>query len=465
MDHRALTLNASPENGDCVVYIMSRDQRVYDNYALLAAQDKASTLSLPLVVVFRLLSNPKERALEHAQFMLGGLEEVATSLKKLSIPFILTADNSDYPLPDTLQKLSPAAVFFDFSPLKGARAFAKSLVHRLNISGYVVDTHNIIPAWYASDKQEFAAHTFRRKVHRFLESYVQEPTKPKKQTTNLSSLPTSMPFGEAYSFIKKHYPSRGINIRLTPGEFAAKKQLSSFIEDRLATYATDRNNIAIEGQSMLSPYLHFGQLSSLRVALEVLNNANERPLLFDQPKMAEADTTSSKVSGMNALFEEMIVRKELSDNFCLYSGGYTTIKDAPQWAQQSLNQHRDDPREFIYTLKELEAGKTHDELWNAAQHELTQYGKMHGYMRMYWAKKILEWTSSPEEALSYAITLNDRYSIDGGDPNGYVGMLWSIAGLHDRPWFERPVFGKVRYMNDQGLKRKFDTQAYIRRVS
>lgn len=443
---------------------MSRDQRVYDNYALLAAQEKALALSLPLIVAFRLFSNPKERALEHAQFMLKGLEEVATNLKELSIPFILTADDSEHSLRKILNELSPAAFFFDFSPLKGARSFAKSLVNQLSTSGYVVDAHNIIPAWHASDKQEFAAHTFRRKVHRLLESYLQEPAKPKKQTTSFLNLPTGMSFKDAELFIGEHYPKRAISIRFTPGEAAAKKQLSSFINERLDTYATDRNNIAIEGQSTLSPYLHFGHISSLRVALEVLSATNERPLLFDQPKMAEADDTPSKVSGMNTLFEEMIVRKELSDNFCFYSDGYKTIKNAPQWAQQSLDQHRDDPREFIYTLEELETSKTHDELWNAAQQELTKHGKMHGYMRMYWAKKLLEWTASPEEALSDAITLNDRYSIDGGDPNGYVGMLWSIAGLHDRPWFERPVFGKVRFMNDQGLQRKFDTKAYIERV-
>jgi len=168
---------------------------------------------------------------------------------------------------------------------------------------------------------------------------------------------------------------------------------------------------------------------------------------------------------MNALLEEIIVRKELSDNFCFYNKDYTSIKGAPVWAQASLKSHANDPREHLYTQEQLEACETSDEVWNAAQAEMNKTGKLHGYMRMYWAKKILEWSASPEEALKVAIYLNDKYSIDGADPNGYVGMLWSIAGLHDRPWFDRPIFGKVRYMNEAGLRRKYDVPAYIKRIN
>jgi deoxyribodipyrimidine photo-lyase len=158
--------------------------------------------------------------------------------------------------------------------------------------------------------------------------------------------------------------------------------------------------------------------------------------------------------------EELIVRRELADNFCFYKQGYKTVDAFPNWAAESLNAHRADQREFIYSLEELEQARTHEELWNACQLKLVKHGKMHGYMRMYWAKKILEWTASPAQALEYAIYLNDRYSLDGRDPNGYVGILWSIGGVHDRPWFERPIYGTVRYMNANGAKRKFDTATY-----
>ena len=141
------------------------------------------------------------------------------------------------------------------------------------------------------------------------------------------------------------------------------------------------------------------------------------------------------------------------------------MQSVPNWAVKTLEAHANDLREFIYTTKELEEATTHDELWNAAQIEMMQTGKLHGYMRMYWAKKILEWSESPQKAIDTAMYLNDAYSIDGGDPNGYVGILWSIAGLHDRPWTERPIFGMVRYMNAAGLRRKFDTNRYVERVT
>ena len=157
--------------------------------------------------------------------------------------------------------------------------------------------------------------------------------------------------------------------------------------------------------------------------------------------------------------EELVVRRELADNFCLYESAYDRFDGFPDWARQTLNQHRSDKREYLYTLNEFERGKTHERLWNACQQDLIRSGKLHGYLRMYWAKKILEWTPDPETALDYAIILNDRYSLDGRDPNGYTGIAWSIGGVHDRAWRERPVFGKIRYMNEAGCRRKFDVDS------
>ena len=159
--------------------------------------------------------------------------------------------------------------------------------------------------------------------------------------------------------------------------------------------------------------------------------------------------------------QEIIVRKELADNFCHYNANYDKLEGASQWAQDSLLAHASDKREFLYTYEEWRDGKTHDSLWNAAQHELRVDGKLHGFMRMYWAKKILEWSGSPQEAIKIALRLNDRYSLDGRDPNGVVGVMWSICGIHDQGWRERPVFGKVRYMNYAGCKRKFDVDLYV----
>ena len=226
---------------------------------------------------------------------------------------------------------------------------------------------------------------------------------------------------------------------IEPGESGASKTLRNFLETKLSRYDTDRNDPNRDGQSNLSPYLHFGQIGASRVALEVMQSMQDA----------------------GAFLEELIVRRELSDNFCYYNQNYDNVQGFPDWARSTLEEHARDRREYLYKLEELERGKTHDDLWNAAQLEMVQRGKMHGYMRMYWAKKILEWTESPAEALRAVIYLNDRYELDGRDPNGYVGAAWSLGGVHDRAWKERAIYGKVRYMSYNGSKRKFDVQAYI----
>jgi deoxyribodipyrimidine photo-lyase len=168
--------------------------------------------------------------------------------------------------------------------------------------------------------------------------------------------------------------------------------------------------------------------------------------------------------GIAYLADQLIVRRELADNFCLYNPHYDTPQCFPEWAGRTLSDHARDARPYVYARERLEGGETHDDLWNAAQQEMAQSGKMHSYLRMYWAKKILEWTPSPAEALETVIALNDRYELDGRDPNGYAGAAWSVGGVHDRAWGERPVFGKIRYMSYNGCKSKFDVRAYTRRV-
>ena len=455
---RILTLAESKKVGDAVVYVMSRDQRVQDNHALIAAQLKAIEHDLPLYVFFN-LKKLSHRSREHYEFMLAGLEEVAQNLQALNIPFILRSGDAETNILELAKELTARHLYFDFNPLTGPRNLAKKIAASFDGTVCVVDTHNIIPVWVASDKKEFAAHTMRRKVHRYLENYLKTPLVVAAHKTNATKHPTTLTFKEAHKFIAT-IPACGITIAAKPGEKAARKHLAQFIKNNLEHYAVNRNDIADDQQSGLSPYLHYGQLSSLRVALEVISHVDVPPLLFQEATLAKAGEHPSIQDGMNALLEEMIVRKELADNFCFYADDYLSLSAGLSWAQTSLSEHANDPREFIYTRKQWENGKTHDRSWNAAQNQLRQTGKMHGYMRMYWAKKMLEWSATPEQALADCIYLNDKYSIDGGDPNGYVGILWSMIGLHDRPWFERPVFGKIRYMNEGGLMRKYDVTAY-----
>ncbi len=230
------------------------------------------------------------------------------------------------------------------------------------------------------------------------------------------------------------------------GEAEALKAQQIFISDKLTFYPEHRNDPTLEGQSGLSPYLHFGQLSPQRLAYEV-------------------EASNSPRNAKDAFLEELITRRELSDNFCYYNPDYDSTRGFPKWAMKTLSDHLADTREHIYALHELESAETHDPLWNAAQMEMLFRGRMHGYLRMYWAKKIFEWSVSPEEALSSAIYLNDKYELDGRDPNGYAGCAWSIGGLHDRPWPERLIYGKIRFMSYSGADRKFDVEKYISKAT
>lgn len=461
-DSRQLKLNNHGFDGKSVLYIMARDQRTQSNHALLYAQSLALQHGVPLRVAFLVRKTAQPRSREHYNFMLAGLEEVAQDLNKKFIPFVLRKIESYYDALDLVHDAEAGAVVFDFSPLKGPRTFQKKVASTLKIPVVTVDTHNIIPAWKVSDKQEFAAHTMRRKVHKQLHKYLIEPSLLKSQEVFPTTVASSS-FDDMRQWVNDNIDESGIKIAAKPGPEAAQAALTDFLTTRLESYASKRNDFSEDFQSELSPYLHYGQLSSLEVALDTIEHVNAEPLLFREARMAQAGDSTSSEDGMNALFEEMIVRKELSDNFCLYSPSYLTLDAAPAWARQSLGEHEGDQRDATYTREQWEAAKTHDEAWNAAQLQLRATGKIHGYMRMYWAKKMLEWSPTAKAALEDCIYLNDKYSVDGGDPNGYVGILWSIAGLHDRPWIEREVFGKIRYMNAKGLARKFDLDGYVAR--
>ncbi|MCX8022041.1 MAG: deoxyribodipyrimidine photo-lyase [Syntrophorhabdaceae bacterium] len=425
-----------------VAYWMSRDQRIEDNWALLFAQSIAYERRQPLCVIFCLVHKFLNGTLRPYDFMVKGLEEVEGGLKKKNIPFFLLKGLPEKEIPYFLETQNIGVLVTDFDPLKIKREWKRGIARNIDIPFFEVDTHNIVPCWIASDKQEFGAYTIRPKIHRLLKEFLTEfPPLLKHNFSwkkNLPRIDWNFLF-EDLSLDRSVSPVKWIK----PGEKEARITLKGFIKERLSQYNKEKNDPNSNVQSNLSPYMHFGQISSQRIALEVIN--------------AEAEKDSKE-----AFLEELIVRKELSDNYCFYNDDYDNFEGLPPWAKKTLNDHRKDRRPYSYTLYEFEEGKTHDPLWNAAQLEMVTTGKMHGYMRMYWAKKILEWTRSPEEALEISIYLNDRYSLDGRDPNGYTGIAWSIGGVHDRPWAERPIFGKIRYMSYNGCKKKFDVMKYIK---
>jgi deoxyribodipyrimidine photo-lyase len=439
-EKRIRLLQKGNETNGPIVYWMSRDQRVYDNWALLYAQKLALENNKHLVVVFNLVPDFLEATIRQYGFMLKGLREVESELFKYNIPLILTSGKPEEKIPNLLNSLKASILVSDFDPLKIKRIWKRDVAKKIIIPFYEVDAHNIVPCLYVSDKIEFAAYTIRPKIHKGLIEFMDEfiPLKKMKKSEIISD---KVDWNKIEKSLKINFDVKEVDW-LKPGESEAEKIFDHFLQNKFEKYHELRNDPTKDHQSNLSPYLHFGQISAQRIALEV--------------EKFKGNPESQKV-----LLEELIVRRELSDNFCYNNKNYDSFDGFHDWAKTSLNEHRKDEREFVYTLEQFENGKTHEDLWNAAQQEMVKTGKMHGYMRMYWAKKILEWTKSPENALQIAIYLNDKYELDGRDPNGYTGIAWSIGGVHDRPWFERPVLGKIRYMNRNGAEKKFEVKAYI----
>lgn len=442
LQKRIFCLNLKVPKKGPVIYWMSREQRIHDNWALLFAQEIATEQKAPLVILFCLSPSFLGAAHRQYDFMLKGLQEVDNNAASLNIPFFIRIGDPAELLVKFSDEIAAGLIVTDFSPMRIHMEWKRKAAGRLQVPLQEVDAHNVVPCRLTSGKQEWAARTIRPKIHRLIGEYLHEfppltkhswPFQGRVPEIRWDLLDNSLDIDRAVKPVKW----------LIPGELAAKAHLDSFLETRLDRYATDKNDPTLRALSGLSPYLHFGHIAAQRVALEVSRNGTGE--------------------GAEAFLEELIVRKELSDNFCLHNPDYDRFEGIAAWSKKTLVKHWNDVRPYLYSLEQFESASTHDPLWNSAQKEMTLTGKMHGYVRMYWAKKILEWSFNPEDAFHIAVHLNDKYSLDGRDPNGYAGIAWSIGGVHDRPWGERPVFGTVRYMSYEGCRRKFDVDQYIAR--
>ncbi|PKU59588.1 deoxyribodipyrimidine photo-lyase [Dendrobium catenatum] len=437
-----------------VVYWMFRDQRSRDNWALIHAIHLANHSSAPIAVAFNLFHRFLNAHARQLGFMLRSLILLRLRLHELGIPFFLFRGDAVDTIPKFLCECGASALVTDFSPLRSVREWKAEICERVGerVRVYEVDAHNVVPVWVASNKLEYSAKTIRAKIQRVLPEYLVEfPEISKPDLEWGLEDPKEIDWEELVAEVLREGGEVPEIEWCEPGEDAAMEALmgakEGFLTRRLKNYSTDRNNpLKPRALSGLSPYLHFGQISAQRCALEARKLKNSHP------------------QAVETFLEELIVRRELADNFCYYQPHYDSFLGAWDWARRTLMDHAADKREHLYTRDELEKAKTADLLWNASQLEMVHHGKMHGFMRMYWAKKILEWTSGPEEALAIALYLNDKYEIDGRDPSGYVGCMWSICGVHDQGWKERAVFGKIRYMNYAGCKRKFDVDGYIAHV-
>ncbi len=433
-----------PANRRYVLYWMQSAQRAECNHALEYAVMQANALGKPLVVVAVLTENFPEANERHYAFMLEGLRETKATLAKRGIPMHIGRGSPE----KTVLELSSVAAMLivDRGYLRIERAWRAYLAEHATCPVIQVETNVIVPIETVSPKEEYAARTLRPKLLRLLDAFALPLI---EQTVNQSANGLRLPY-EAFDIEDVHAALAQLNIDRTlkpvdgyiGGTTQAKAFLEDFIAHKLQTYAALKNDPGLDAQSHLSPYLHFGQISPLFIYLRLEQVPEDVKSVF---------------------FDELIIRRELSMNFVYYNDHYDTYDAIPAWAKATLDKHRGDVRPYRYTRAALEAAQTHDPYWNAAQREMVLTGKMNGYMRMYWGKKILEWSANPEEAYQTAIFLNNRYHIDGRDPNAFAGIAWCF-GKHDRPWQERQIFGTIRYMNAAGLERKFNMQPYLDKV-
>ncbi len=442
LENRIRPLNHEEMGPGPVVYWMNREHRVRDNWALIHAQNEAVAERRPLLVVFCLLDSYLGAQSSHYDFMKAGLDEVYGKLADLHIPFYLLEGDPPQEILKFAEILEIGSLVTDFHSLRPNRRWRDQIAAKIKVSFQEVDARNIVPCWIASSKAEYAAYTIRPKIQRNLDIYLDSFPSMQEHPFLLNDHEEKVSKrADKTALILKN--GKKPNSLIVPGEKAALEQLDDFLASKIGSYEDKRNDPNEEATSKLSAHLHFGHLSAQRAAFE---------------------TKKYDIESAASFLEELIIRRELSDNYCYYHTDYDKFSSFPSWAKKTLDEHRKDPRNYHYSVSVLEAASTHDRLWNAAQKEMMVTGFMPGYVRMYWAKKILEWSLTPEEALDKAIYLNNKYLLDGRDANGYTGIAWSLGGVHDRAWKERPIFGKVRYMSYEGSKRKFDVDQYVKRI-
>ena len=440
---------APDPEGKCVVYWMQRAERGVDNPALDVAIEVANELGLPVVVYFSAISNFPSANLRHYVFLNQGLRDIEEDLAERGIEFIVRRPPGNS-LEALLAEVGAAMVIGDENPCREPERWRKVVAHRLKVPYWTVDADVLVPS-SLFEKHFFALHIFRPKLYAHFPTYLTKPPNPRphhewRRPKGFASFNVQDDVTDGWKSLDR---TVGPVDSFTGGTHAALKRLRDFVANDLPAYADRRNHPEAAGTSRLSPYLHFGHIGPLTIALAV-----------EQAVQAGKVTQAAR----DAFIGEVIGWRELSVNFVKYVAAYDSIECAEPWAQKTLREHARDKRDPVYTLDQMEKAETYDELWNASQMQMVKFGWMHNYMRMYWAKKILEWSPTPALAFQYAVQLNDKYQLDGRDPNGYAGIAWSMAGVHDRPWFDRPIFGTIRYMSGASTGKKFNSRLYIRNV-
>jgi deoxyribodipyrimidine photo-lyase len=425
---------------------MQRAMRIVDNPALDVAIEAANILGLPVVVFFSVIPNYPNANLRHYHFMRQGLRDVEQDASERHLGFIVRRHPGNS-LEAFLEEVQAALLIGDENPCREPERWRHVLARRLKIPFWTVDADVVVPS-AVFGRDYFLLHHFRPKLQAEFSRFLVKTKSP------LPAIRWEKPKGlQSFSLaddIIGGFKSLDRSVRpvdtFTGGSHAAARRLNEFITSGLASYDKNRNHPELQGTSRLSPYLHFGNIGPLTIALAI---------------ESAVENGHVSASARDRFLEQVIGWRELSVLFVRHNPDYDNWQCAEPWARKTLTEHAGDDRPHRYTLAQLERAETSDDLWNAAQREMVDTGWMHNYLRMYWAKKILEWAPDPARAFEWAVMLNDKYELDGRDPNGYAGIAWAIVGKHDRPWFDRPVFGTVRSMTAASTAKKFDSASYI----
>jgi len=432
------------QNGEYVLYWMQSSQRADHNHALEYAVQRANDLGQRLLVVFGLTDDYPEANLRHYAFMLEGLADVEGVLGRRRIKFVVRRGSPDEVALEAGERAS--LIVTDRGYMRPQKRWRERVAGEAGCPLVQVETDVVVPVELASGKQEHAARTLRPRIHEHLDEFLVEltPTKPDKQSSNMKEEGLDLSDIDGILDAMDLDTSVGRLGRLyRGGNSEAKKIFRRFLKKSLPDYDANRNQPQTDYVSHMSKYLHYGHVSPIWLALEA------------------KDAGGGK--NTDSFLEELIVRRELTFNFVFYNDDYDSYANLPGWAKKTLEDHKEDGREYTYTQKQLENAETHDEYWNAAMKEMVHTGYMHNYMRMYWGKKILEWSNTPEDAYRTTLYLNNKYFLDGRDPNSFANVAW-VFGQHDRGWTEREVYGKVRYMSSGGLERKARPWQYVEKV-
>ncbi len=455
MRERIRKLNVSPERvgAKYVLYWAQMNRRAHVNHALEYAIHSANRLGLPVLVYEGLTCTYKKANDRMHTFVLQNVPDMAARLKARGIGYLFYLRRRKRDANDVLYQLAAdaAAVVTDDYPTFIAAGHNATVPAKIGVAYYAVDSSCIVPM-SRHEKRNYGAYTIRPRITKMLPDYL-KPLEEKRVTHPWKGpAPTSFHTPVSLKDIPDLVASCEIDHSIPPstsfagGQREAERHLEEFLEHRLRRYAADRNEPGRHATSNMSPYLHFGMISALEIALKTREHAEKNGYMAGE------------------YLEELIVRRELAFNFAHFTPNADSLAVLPDWCQATMREHAKDKRDPVYSPQEFETAKTHDPLWNAAQRELLLRGKIHGYYRMYWGKKIIEWSPTYESALEIMIDLHDRYALDGRDPNTYTNILWCF-GLHDRPWGKRPVFGSLRWMSFEGMKRKSDINSYIREIA